>query len=176
MAIAHYQFEVIHPFRDGNGRTGRIFNIHYLVHAGLLDYPILYLSRYILDNRIDYYAGLAGVSQRGDWTAWICYMLKAVKSTAELTYYKVSDIINAKTAILEEVSKTKIKRPDPLVNAIFTQPYTKVKHLTDQGLYAENTAKKYLDQLVQMRILSLEVIKGNHYYKNMELCRILAEV
>ena len=71
LAIAHYQFEVIHPFRDGNGRTGRIFNIHILINKGLLDLPILFMSKYIIQNKSDYYSGLMGVSQRGDWKAWI---------------------------------------------------------------------------------------------------------
>src|ERR1017187_772582 len=79
MAIAHYQFEAIHPFRDSNGRTGRIFNIHFLTQKGLLDLPILYLSRYIIDNKDDYYSLLSGVSQRGGWQSWIRYMLKAVE-------------------------------------------------------------------------------------------------
>lgn len=79
LAIAHYQFEVIHPFRDGNGRTGRIFNIHILINRGLLDLPILFMSKYIIQNKSDYYSGLMGVSQRGDWKAWILYILDAIE-------------------------------------------------------------------------------------------------
>ena len=82
MAIAHYQFEAIHPFRDGNGRAGRIFNINILTQKGLLDLPILFLSRYIIDHKNDYYSLLASVTQRGTWEAWILFMLKAIETTA----------------------------------------------------------------------------------------------
>ncbi len=175
MAIGHYQFEVIHPFRDGNGRTGRIFNIHFITHAGLLEYPILYLSRYIIEHKNEYYEGLAGVSQRGDWEQWLLYMLRAVESTSRLTYQKVNDILSAKEAVLEAIeSETGIRRPDQLVEAIFTQPYTKVNHLTDRGIYAENTARNYLNELVNLGVLEKKEISGRHYYLNLELERVLA--
>ena len=176
MAIGHFQFEAIHPFRDGNGRTGRIFNIHYLTHKGLLDYPILFLSKYIMDHKEDYYGGLTGVSQRGDWKNWILYMLKAVEVTANLTFDKINDIIAAKDSIQRAIiSDTDIYRPESLVNVIFTQPFSRVKYFTEHRLYAENTAKKYLNQLVDMGILERRIIQGNHYYLNLELYRILGE-
>ncbi|KQS27974.1 Fic family protein [Dyadobacter sp. Leaf189] len=176
MAIAHFQFEAIHPFRDGNGRTGRIMNIHYLTHKGLLDYPILFMSRYIMDHKDDYYNGLMGVSQRGDWHTWILYMLRAIEVTANLTYDKINDVINTKDAILRAIiAETDVKRPESLVNVIFTQPLTRVRYITGQKLYSENTAKKYLNQLVSMGILERRSIQGNHYYLNSELYRILAE-
>ncbi|CAN5221377.1 Fic family protein [soil metagenome] len=175
MAIGHLQFEAIHPFRDGNGRTGRIINIHMLTKKGLLDYPILYLSRYILEHKHDYYSGLAGVTQRGDWKNWIIFMLRAVESTSNNTYYKINDIIAAKEAILQAAIEEDILRPEPLVNALFTQPFTKVKHLTESGLYAENTARKYLDQLAVMGVLEKRTMQGNVYYLNSELYRILSE-
>ncbi|MEK6477478.1 Fic family protein [Catalinimonas sp. 4WD22] len=176
MAIGHFQFEAIHPFRDGNGRTGRLLNIHYLTKKGLLDLPILFLSRYIIENKSNYYAYLAGVSQRGDWAAWISYILKAVEITSNITYQKINDIIATKDAILEVLDKeTDIRRPEQLVLAIFNQPLTKVKHLTDRGYYAENTARNYLNQLGDMGILEKKSIEGHHYYLNLELYRILAE-
>lgn len=176
MAIGHFQFEAIHPFRDGNGRTGRIFNIHYLTYKGLLDYPILFMSRYIMENKEEYYEGLSGVTQRGDWKRWILYMLKAVTVTADLTYTKINDIIAAKDAILSAiVDMGDIIRPELLVEALFTQPFTRVKHLTDQGYYAENTARKYLDMLVNIGVLEKRMISGNAYYLNLELYRILSE-
>lgn len=176
MAIAHFQFQAIHPFRDGNGRIGRIFNINYLTKKGLLDYPILFLSRYILDHKSDYYSGLSGVSQRGSWKKWLLFMLKAVEVTANLTYDKINDIIAAKDAILDTIVKdTSIARPESLVSALFTQPFTRVKHLTKKGLYAENTARKYLDELAKMRIVEKRTIQGNSYYINLELYRILSE-
>lgn len=173
MAIGHFQFEAIHPFRDGNGRTGRIFNIHYLTKKGLLDYPILYLSRYILENKEDYYNSLAGITQRGSWQTWILYILKAVEVTANLTYDKINDIMSAKDATLDLIqNETTMNKPEVLVNALFTQPFTRVKHL--EAEYAENTARKYLDQLVGMSVLEKRIISGNAYYLNLELHRILA--
>ncbi len=175
MAIGHFQFEAIHPFRDGNGCTGRIFNIHYLTQKGLLDYPILFLSRYIMDHKEDYYAGLSGITQRGDWKTWLLYMLKAVEVTSNITFDKINDIIAAKDAILDAITAdTDIARPESLVNAIFTQPFTRVKHLIG-NVYAENTARKYLDQLADMRILEKRTIGKGHYYLNLELYRILSE-
>ena len=175
MVIGHFQFEAIHPFRDGNGRTGRIFNIHYLTKKGLLDQPVLFLSRYIIEHKADYYAYLAGVSQRGDWQNWILYMLKAVEVTANLTYQKINDIIATRDAMLEVLEKeTDIRRPEQLLLAIFNQPLTKVKHLTDAGIYAENTARNYLNKLSEIGILEKKTIEGHHYYLNQELYRILA--
>lgn len=176
MAIGHYQFEAIHPFRDGNGRTGRIFNINYLTKKGLLDYPILFLSRYIMENKEDYYSGLSGITQRGSWKNWLLYMLKAVEVTSNLTYGKINDIIAAKDAILSAVTAdTDIQRPESLVSAIFTQPFTRVQHLIKAGIYAENTARKYLDELVKMAVLEKRIIGKRHYYLNLELYRILSE-
>lgn len=176
MAIGHYQFEAIHPFRDGNGRTGRIFNINYLTQKGLLDYPILFLSKYIMENKEEYYSGLAGITQRGNWKNWILYMLKAVEVTANITYDKINDIIIAKEAIMRAVLEdTDIQRPDSLINSIFTQPFTRVQHLVKKGIYAENTARKYLDQLTEMGILEKRSVGKGHYFLNLELYRILSE-
>lgn len=176
MAIGHYQFEAIHPFRDGNGRTGRIFNINYLAKKGLLDYPILFLSKYIIDNKEDYYAGLAGVTQRGSWKTWLLYMLKAVEVTSNITYNKINEIIAARDAILAAIeAETAIQRPEQIVNAIFTQPFTKVKHLVTGRVYAENTARRYLDKLTEMKILEKREVGKGFYYLNVELYRILSE-
>ncbi len=177
MAIAHYQFEAIHPFRDGNGRTGRIFNINYLTNKGLLDFPILFLSRYILDHKNDYYSGLMGVSQRGDWKNWLLFMLRAIENTSNQTFNKINDMVTAKESILEHIKKEdpKLRNPEDLVGAIFTQPLTKVKHLTDQKIYAENTARDYLNKLCNLQVLEKKEMGGHHYYLNLELYRILAE-
>lgn len=177
MAIAHFQFEAIHPFRDGNGRTGRIFNINYLTNKGLLDVPILFLSRYILDHKNDYYSGLNGVSQRGDWRNWFLFMFRAIESTSNQTFNKINDIVAAKESILEHIKKEdpKLRNPEVLVGAIFTQPLTKVKHLTDQKIYAENTARDYLNKLCDFQVLEKKEMGGHHYYLNLELYRILAE-
>ncbi|VXD16386.1 Fic family protein [Marinoscillum sp. 108] len=176
MAIAHYQFEVIHPFRDGNGRAGRIFNINILTQKGLLDLPILFLSRYIINHKSEYYSLLAGVTQRGLWERWILYMLKAVETTANLTFNKVNDILAAKEGMMKAITdETKIRKPEQLVQMIFTQPLTKVSHLTDAKIYAEGTARNYLNQLCDLSILEKRTISGHHYYLNMELYRILSE-
>lgn len=176
MAIAHFQFEAIHPFRDGNGRTGRVFNIHYLTSKGLLDYPILFLSRYILDHKDDYYSYLQGVSQRGDWQSWILFILRAIENTANITFHKINDIISAKDSILDYIkTEGKFLNPEGLIESVFTQPFTKVNHLTDAGIYAEKTARKYLNDLCEMQVLEKKSIAGKHYYLNMELYRILSE-
>jgi Fic family protein len=176
MAMGHLQFEAIHPFRDGNGRTGRLFNIHFLTHKGLLDLPILFLSKFILDRREDYYAFLAGVTQRAAWKDWLLFMLQAVEKTSTDTYNKINDILATKDSILNVlVKETAISRPESLVEAIFTQPYTKVKHLTDKKIYAENTARQYLNRLAEMGIVERREINGGHYYVNLELYRILGQ-
>lgn len=177
MAIAHFQFEAIHPFRDGNGRTGRIFNIHYLTNKGLLDVPILFLSKYILDHKDDYYSGLMGVSQRGDWKNWLLFMLRTVENTSNVTFNKINEIMSVKESILEYIKKDdrKFRDPEVLVKFIFTQPLTKVKHFVDAGIYAENTARDYLNRLCDLKILEKKEIEGHHYYLNLELYRILSE-
>ena len=177
MAIAHFQFEAIHPFRDGNGRVGRVFNIHYLTNKGLLDVPILFLSRYILDNKYDYYSGLMGVSQRGDWKGWLLFMMRAIEQTSNITFHKINEIVSAKDSILEFVKKDerKFRNPEGLIELLFSQPFTKVKHLADSGIYAENTARDYLNKLCDMQVLEKKEIGGHHYYLNLELYRILSE-
>ncbi len=177
MAIAHYQFEAIHPFRDGNGRTGRIFNIHYLTNKGLLDVPILFLSRYILDHKDDYYSSLMGVSQRGNWKNWLLFMLRAIENTSNITFHKINEIVSVKDAILEFVKKDdrKLRNPERLMEFLFTQPFTKVKQLVNAGIYSENTARDYLNKLCDMQVLEKKELEGHHYYLNLELYRILSE-
>lgn len=177
MAIAHFQFEVIHPFRDGNGRSGRVFNIHYLTNKGLLDVPILFLSRYILDHKDDYYSGLMGVSQRSNWKDWLLFMMRAIENTSNITFHKINEIVSIKDSILEFVKKDdrKFRNPEVLIEFLFTQPFTKVKHLVDSGIYAENTARDYLNKLCDMQVMEKKEIEGHHYYLNLELYRILSK-
>ncbi len=176
MAIGHFQFEAIHPFRDGNGRSGRVFNIHYLTHKGLLDFPILFLSKYIIDNKDAYYHTLAGVSQRGDWKSWITYILKAVEVTANLTFQKINDIIKAKENIYQAVHlHSDVRKVDQLIAVLFQQPFSTVKHFTSAKIYAENTARNYLNQLVEMGVLEKRTINGHHYYLNIDLYNILSD-
>ena len=176
LAIGHYQFEAIHPFRDGNGRTGRIFNIHILTKKGLLEYPILYLSKYIIDHKNDYYRNIQNVSQKAQWKKWIVFILKAIEVTSNITYQKINQIITTKDIILQEIiNNGEIRRPEALTEAIFIQPYTRVKHFTDKRMYAENTARSYLNKLSEMGILEKRTIQGHHYYLNLELLKILSE-
>jgi Fic family protein len=129
-----------------------------------------------MDHKDGYNAGLSGITQRGSWKSWLLYMLKAVEVTSNLTYDKINDIIGAKDAILSAIiADTDIARPESLVSAIFTQPYTRVKHLVSTNIYAGNTARKYLDQLTDMGILEKRIIGKGNYYLNLELYRILSE-
>jgi len=148
MAIQHYQFEAIHPFPDGNGRTGRILNILALIQYGLLDQPILYLSRHILRTRLEYYRLLNEVTARGDWETWLVYMLTAVDETARWT----NDKIKAIRALMQETSEyirhaaPKIYSRD-LIDVLFTQPYCKISHLVERDIAKRETASSYLKQL-----------------------------
>jgi Fic family protein len=177
LAIAHFQFEAIHPFRDGNGRAGRIFNIHILINKGLLDLPILFLSKYIIQHKEDYYQGLMGVSQSGDWKTWIMYVLDSIEQTANDTYNKINEIVTSKEAILNFIEKEakSIKKKEELVNILFSQPYIKVKTLQEKKIYSEITARDYLNKLAELKILEKKTIEGHHYYLNTELYRILSE-
>ena len=148
MAVMHYQFEAIHPFEDGNGRTGRILNLLYLVQSGLLDIPVLFLSRYIIAHKAGYYDGLRGVTERQDWEGWILYMLRAVESTAQQTFEQVTRI----RALMEQV-RERVQKEAPgiyskdLIEVIFRHPYTKIQFLVDAGIAKRQTASTYLQTL-----------------------------
>ncbi|MBP5993620.1 MAG: Fic family protein [Candidatus Moranbacteria bacterium] len=165
MAVLHYQFESIHPFHDGNGRTGRILNILFLVLTGLLEHPILYLSKYILENKSDYYVKLRGVTEREEWESWILYMLDAVEQTAKYTEQKIHDICS-----LMESTEQMIKEKAPniyskeLVNTLFQLPYSKRKFLVDAGIVKEKTAGKYLVELERIGLLKSEKIGRERLY------------
>jgi Fic family protein len=173
MAIGHYQFEAIHPFPDGNGRTGRILNTLILMNKGLLSHPILYLSKYIINNKDSYYHYLNGVSSRGDWKRWLLYMLTAVDETANYTVMKIEEITQQ-----FEATRTHIERHIPnldfaVIEAIFTQPYIKAIHLVNDKIKSRNTARKYLDQLCNIQVLELKHIGNENVYINNDLVRIL---
>ena len=140
----------------------------------MLDLPILYLSKYILREKEQYYGNLAGVTQRAAWKEWFLFIFRGIEETSLDTFQKITDILNAKEAILQVLEKeTSIARPESLLEAIFIQPFTKVKHLVDRKLYAENTARQYLNQLVDLGVCEKREISGGHYYLNLELYRIL---
>ncbi len=141
-----------------------------------MEYPILYLSKYIIDHKNDYYRNIQNVSQKAQWKKWIVFILKAIEVTSNITYQKINQIITTKDIILQEIiNNGEIRRPEALTEAIFIQPYTRVKHFTDKRMYAENTARSYLNKLSEMGILEKRTIQGHHYYLNLELLKILSE-
>jgi Fic family protein len=154
MAVQHYQFEAIHPFPDGNGRTGRILNILFLIEQGLLDQPILYLSRYINERREDYYRLLLEVTTKGAWEPWILYMLAAVEDTAAWTRAKIRAIKGQMEETLRHVSVARPKiYSHELVEMTFLQPYCRIDDLVRLGIGTRKTAAKYLRELVSAGVL-----------------------
>jgi Fic family protein len=174
MCAAHYQFEAIHPFQDGNGRTGRILNLLYLVNKGLLFKPVLYLSKYIIVNKDDYYFNLSSVTHRKSWKTWMLYMLEAVEKTSLLTNRLIDEIVNQMEATLEHGRKH-IKWYNKEVNeALFSQPYSRPKIVGDVlGRTSRTTLLKYMEELVQSKILSPKKEGTEIFYLNNDLIRIL---
>ena len=154
MAVAHYQFEAIHPFTDGNGRTGRILNNLFLVQENLLTLPILYLSHYIIQHKADYYRLLLQVTREQDWEAWILYVLKGIEETAIWTTAKIAAIraLSEHTASYVRTRLPKIYSYE-LVNLIFELPYCRIASLTEAGIAKRQTASEYLKQLVEIGVL-----------------------
>ena len=154
MAVGHYQFEAIHPFTDGNGRTGRLLNILYLVDKQLLELPVLYLSRYIIHNKADYYRLLLDVTSHAHWQEWLEYMLLAVKETADWTSEKIRA-----ARLLQDHTVDYVRRREPviysreLVDQIFIQPYCRIGNLVDAGIGHRETASKYLKILCDIGVL-----------------------
>lgn len=175
MAMLHYQFEAIHPFTDGNGRTGRIMNVLYLCKEELIDLPVIYLSKYILENKNDYYRLLREVTEKREWTNWILYMLDAVKQTAVITLDKVNTIYESYLSVIEKV---KTEAPDiythELIEVIFNQPYCKIAILEEKKIASRNTASKYLRRLEQLGILQSEQVGRETLYKNNILIEVLS--
>ncbi|ENC56179.1 hypothetical protein ECP02999175_4852 [Escherichia coli P0299917.5] len=174
MAIAHYQFECIPPFPDGNGRTGRILNILYLIQSELLSLPILYLSRFILERRDDYYTLLRRVTEEGDWESWILFMLEAVESTSRWTTDKIS-IVRALMAETTEYVREKLPKiyTHELVQALFAQPYCRIDNLVERGVAKRQTASTYLKQLVEIGVLEEMSVGREKLYINTRLLQEL---
>ena len=181
MAIIHHQFESIHPFYDGNGRTGRIINILYLVITGLRDLPILYLSRYITHNKGEYYRLIQAIRDKNtdnaaEWEAWILFMLKGVEVTAEDTISLVKNI----GRLMAEYKN--VIRPDfgskynhELLNGLFYHPYTKIDHVVANMQVSRQTASKYLDRIVALGLLKKEKMGKENYYINTRLMNLFIE-
>ena len=176
LAVIHYQFECIHPFPDGNGRVGRIVNVLYLIHKKLLTFPILYLSRYIIENKSEYYKSLKNVTENQQWENWILYMLNAIENTAQRTLETIQSIYFAKETMCKEI-KEKLPQiySKELVEALFEQPYCKIEFLVEKGIAKPQTASKYLKSLLELGMLDL-VQKGREkYYINKTLWNILTK-
>jgi Fic family protein len=153
MAIAHYQFEAIHPFDDGNGRTGRLLNILMLVDAGLLASPILYLSRFIIAHKDDYYRLLLDVSRHAAWEQWVLFMLAAVEATAITTLAKIDAIQALQAAVREQVRGTSAGANSDLLDVLFEQPYSRIADVIKQSAVSRPTATKWLNELVAHGVL-----------------------
>lgn len=154
MAVSHYQFEAIHPFTDGNGRTGRVLNLLYLIDQGLLTLPTLYLSRYILQHRADYYRLLTAVTRHSEWQPWIIFMLKAVEETAQWTAQKIAAIRGLISITMAHIQTGLPKiYSHELVQILFEQPYCRISNLVDNNIAKRQTASVYLKQLCDIGVL-----------------------
>jgi len=174
LAVLHYQFEAIHPFTDGNGRTGRIINILFLVEKELLKTPILFLSHYILRTKSAYYEGLRNVTEKGSWESWISYMLTAIETTALETQNKILAILaameNTKKIIQEKAPKIYSK---DLLEVIFQNVYCKISFLEKSEIAKRQTAANYLQTLESLGLLGVIKIGKENYYINKKLFKIL---
>lgn len=154
MAVGHYQFEAIHPFTDGNGRTGRVLNSLYLIQEELLTLPILYLSRYIIKNKTDYYRLLLGVTRDGEWEPWLIYLLQGVEETARWTTAKISAIRTLSKLTIAHVKQAAPKiYSHELVDLIFDLPYCRIQNVVDKGIGGRQAASRYLKQLDEIGVL-----------------------
>lgn len=175
LAIIHYQFESIHPFYDGNGRTGRILNILYLVLKDLIDTPILYLSKYIIRNKMEYYKLFQETRKTGDFEEWIIYILTGIEEMSEETIgiiNKIRDeIVNMKHELRD---KTKIYSKE-LLEALFFEFYTKIPYIQKQLGVSDKTAQKYLDNLVELGMLTSEKVGRERIYRNERLFKIIKD-
>jgi len=170
MAVMHYQFEAIHPFSDGNGRTGRILNILWLVEQKLLDVPVLYLSRYILATKAAYLRGLRAVTEEAAWEPWLLYMLEAVEQTAQETCTRVERMLALMEATRQEVqAKAPRIYSKDLVELVFTHPYCKIQFLLDANLAKRQTASDYLRTLAELGLLKPLKVGREMYYVNERL-------
>lgn len=176
MAIIHHQFESIHPFSDGNGRLGRIINVLYLTHAGLLDIPILYLSRYITSRKAEYYRLLQSVRDTGVWEPWLLYILQGVAETAKETLA----LIEGMRSLMAEY-KQRIRADHPkiysqdLLNNLFRHPYTRIEYIQEDLNVSRPTATKYLEELSDGSLLNKQRIGRNSYYINQRLVALFLD-
>jgi Fic family protein len=176
MAIIHHQFETIHPFYDGNGRTGRIINILYLIKVGLLDSPVLYLSRYINHSKAEYYQLLQETRDTKNWENWIIYLLKGIEQTAAHTIRLIEEIKQLLQKQKHEIRNNFKFYSQDLINNIFHHPYTKVAFLERDMRVSRATATRYLDALAKHGILEKHKLGRENYYLNKELVDLLFNI
>ena len=174
LAILHYQFENIHPFYDGNGRTGRILNILYLIINDFLDIPILYLSSYINENKADYYRLLNTVNNTNEWSEYIIYMLKAVEVASNRTIEKINSIktLLDETILFAQEKEPKIYRKE-LIELLFEQPYSKIEFVVERLNVERKAASRYLKKMEEIGILTSLKIGRESVYVNTKLIEIL---
>jgi Fic family protein len=174
MAVAHYQFEAIHPFHDGNGRTGRILNILMLIEAGLLDEPILYLSRAIIGRKHDYYRLLRAVTAENAWIEWIHYMLDVVRESATSTARKISSIRKCQDQIAERARSATIGGRDAqLLAVLFEQPYCRISTVVERCEVSRQTASTWLHALVDAGLLHDAKVGRERLFVNHEFLEVL---
>ena len=177
MAIMHYQFEAIHPFTDGNGRTGRILNILYLIHQELLDLPILYLSRFFIQNRSEYYRYLREVTEEGKWEQWILYVLAAVEQISRETAHMIEGINTLIGNLATHAQgKTKAVEREGFVDLLFKWPYCKINIVGRELKCSRVTATKYLNEIADLGLLDRVKIGRESYYINRNLMELLSSV
>ena len=177
MALMHYQFEAIHPFRDGNGRTGRILLLLYLKLTRLLDTPAIYLSEYIIKNKTDYYTKLREVTENSDWEGWILYMLEMVDDTSVKALRRLKEVTNLMEQITKEI-KEKLPKvyTKELIEILFRLPYTKRQFLIDAKLGTPKTVGNYLIELENEGFLHSEKVGKEKLYLNHRLMKVLEEI
>lgn len=176
MAVSHYQFEAIHPFSDGNGRTGRILNVLQLNQYGLLSEPILYLSRYIIDNKNEYYQRLLAVTQNAEWENWILFMLTGVAQTARGTLRQVNKISELQKLVrIEATEKLTNKLNSEMFNILFEQPYVRISNVVERCAVSRPTASKWLNELVENDILSDLKVGRERLFINSRYLKILTD-
>ncbi|MCA9215795.1 MAG: Fic family protein, partial [Planctomycetales bacterium] len=177
LAVSHYQFEAIHPFDDGNGRTGRILNLLYLLDQDLLNIPVLYLSRYIIQNKSDYYRLLREVTEQQEWENWLLYMLDGIEQTANWTTDRIRAIRSLFETTLEEARDKLPKRvySKELIELIFVQPYVRIANLVDSGLGQRKAASEYLKSLEDAGFLVGEKVGREVVYRHPRLIDVLSK-
>jgi Fic family protein len=174
MAVGHYQFEAIHPFTDGNGRTGRVLNSLFLIQENLLTLPILYLSRYIIRHRSEYYQLLLSVTREQSWEPWLLYILTGVEETARWTTGKIEAIRRLAAHTAEHVRKSLPKvYSHELVELIFEQPYCRIQNLTEKQIAKRETASRYLKQLAAIGVLEEKAVGREKLFIHPKLMRLL---